>query len=861
MKFILFSDSEERRGRILSIFAERGREIISLKDVDLLILAVEKSNFPVVLIDVKFSRFPAFKFSKELKERFSEKNMKIFLIMPAVERGLERNILDLWLADGIIFYSELEEGIRELFNQFPQVKRGNFKEKPFLNLLIEIQSRAFSGTLTVNRGGDEKAIYFEKGIPRYSITSKREEKIGEFLLRHGRITAEALEKFLNDARNSGKRLGEFLIEKGIIKKDEFRKILQNQMEEIFESIFEWNDADYTLSTENIALLEDILIERDVNELIYDGIMKYADVSDRVGEADFPKLLVEPEEISGKYPLNQKEKDLIEMFSGRENIESLSFKSRCTLKEIQRLCYLLKETGAIELLSSQAGDVSKAVIGRIETETVKIESSISKERQVLPSEPEVEEDILSKKPDVELQPKYTSPSVIRFFSRGKLKKGILVNSLITISLVLVISLSAGSIIKKRAEDRLLNEKIKHSDNLIKSDSLPALKNAAEILSDCVKRKMSPRIISLLAFAYIRIFELTSDSRYLEEAKKILQTNAMGNGEGTELKSLILLISIAEGDMANAARVLNEISGSGSPISFYSRARYALESSGDTERVKEILSSVTDEDMRAINLELANVWALSGNLERLREMLAGLRQEIPGHPDVIMLRGDEKFLEGNYKEAEILYRLSLDARPNHVQTVIRLARAHLAMNQVESAVKELEPLLETTDIRTNCGKLARLFYGRALQRLNKLEAAKAVFSQLLSLYPQDDSIKNDLSSVEKMIIKKETRKKDREETVANLLRTARKLYDQGKYEEAIKVFEKGLDRADDKFLYWYALALMEIGNSTAAFLQLKKAEGINPKNPLVHKELGKLYKQRGNEEEAANHFKLYMQYFKK
>ncbi len=861
MKFILFSDSEDRRGKILSIFAEKGREIIYLKDPDLLLKAVESSNFPVVLVDVKFARFPAFKLSRELKERFPEKNMKIFLIMPSVERGLERNILDLWLADGIIPYSELDEEIKKLLNRFPLVKRGNFKEKPFLNLLLEIQSRAFSGTLTVTRGGDEKAVYFEKGIPRYAITSRREEKIGEFLLRHGKLTADALEKFLDEARNSGRRLGEFLIEKGIIEREEFRKILQHQMEEIFESIFAWDDADYTLSTENIALLEDVLIERDINELIYSGVMRYAEAGNSVKDSYFPRLLVNLEEIYGCYPLNQKERELLGMFSGRESIKSLSFKSECTLKEIQRLCYLLKETGKIELLLSPPEEVSKAVIGRIETETIKVEPSIAEERPVLPSEQKVKEATLSEGPRVELQPPYKAPAGIRFLSREGLKKAILVNSLITISMVLIISLSAGLIVKKRAEERLLNEKIKQSHELIRSDSLPALKNASKILSDCVKRKMNPHVIGLLAFAYIRIFELTGDRGYLEEAKKILQSDTIGDDESAELKSLILLISMAEGDMAGAERVLNEIKGFHSPLSLYSQARYMLNSSGDAERVREILSSVREEDMRAISLELANAWSLSGDLERLREMLAGLQKEIPGHPDVIMLKGDEKFLEGNYKEAEMLYRLSLDARPGHVQTTIRLARAHLAMNEAESVVEELEPLLATTDIKTHCGKLARLFYARALQRLNKLESAKAIFSQLAGLYPQDDAIRNDLSAVEKMITRKESAEKKKEETVSDLLRRAKKLYNDGKYEKAIKVFERGLDRADDEFLYWYALTLMETGNSTAAFLQLKKAEGINPENPLVHKELGRLYKERGNEEESLKHFKLYMQYLKK
>ncbi len=872
MKFILFSDSEERREKILSVFAEEGRQVISLKDRELLVNAVEKSNFPLVLIDVKFSSFPAYGISKELKERFSGKKMRTFLIMPSAEGVEKKTILELWLADGLIFYSELEEGVRRLLKQFPFVEMGNFKEKPFIRLLLEIEKRSFTGTLTVNRGGDEKAIYFEKGIARYSITSKSDEKIGQYLIRYNKLLPAELKTYLDDARNSGKRLGEFLIEKGIIERDEFREMLRKQLEEIFESIFAWDEADWTLSTENIAAWEDVLIGRSMGELIYNGVMKYAEVNE-IRSSFFPELLSEAEEIFSEYPLNQKEKELVEMFRGDKSIELLSFKSECTLKQIQRLCYLLKESGYIQLLSTPK-EVAKTVIGKIQPQEMRIEASIpeevketspekGEEKMVFLEAPEIQREL--REEDIEIKPGYVSFWSEGFFSkmalRNVLKKRMLQNSIITISLIVVISLSVGLILKKRAEERLLNEKIIHSSELIKSDSLPALKNATQILSDCVKKNMSNHLISLLAFANFRIFELTNDRGYLEEAKKILQTRSVGNDEPTELKPLILLLSMAEGDMVSAGKVLNEIRASDSPISLYSQAKYTLESNGDTEKVMKILSSVTQQDMEAVKLELANAWSLSGNLDKLKEMLRDLRKEIPGHPDVIMLRGDEKYLEGNYNEAETLYRLSLDFRPGHVQTTIRLARTHLAMNQSESVVKELEPVIASTDIRTNCGKFARLYYARALQKLKNLEMAKELFSQLASVYPQDDSIKNDLESVEKMLKRRESKEEGKKETIKDLLKTAKKLYNKGRYEEAIKVFERGLDRADDEFLYWYALTLEGTGNSNAAFIQLKKAEGKNPENALVHKELGKLYKERGNEEESQNHFRLYLQYLKK
>lgn len=870
MKFILFSDSEETRKRVLLIFSEAGREIISLKDTELLNSSIEQAYFPVVLIDVKFSHFPAYRISKELKEKFSGKRMKIFLITPEVTQEEQKKILELWHADGVIPVSNIEEKLTKLLIEFPELRRGNFREKPFLSLLLEIKKKSFSGTLIVTKDHDEKAIYFEKGLPKYAITSRREEKIGELLIRRGKITPDALEQFLEEAKSSHSRIGEFLIGKGIITREEMKEILQMQMEEIFQGIFAWDDADYTLTTENIAMYEDVLIERDFDELIYSGIMKYLDVTEHVNIMLFPKLLLSSEEIQSRYPLNERERNLLNLFDGKTTIEELSFKSDCTLKEIQRLCYLLSGTRAIELLSSPFMEEGKAVIGRIQPHEIRLQpvEEEVKEKSEDQFPEQSEEEIVPEKREKEKE-KVVEDRSAEERRKAPYKYKFHLNLLLmglTI-LIVIFSIIITVVVRNRAENKLLEERISRSSELIKSDLIPALKNATQILSDCMKKKTNAHLIGLYAFSYIRLFELTNNHEYLERAKEIIKageeelTRKKGNNDNLdELKALNLLLLMAENDMDNAEKYYKAIGQTQNPIALYSLARYTLESSGDTEGVVKILEPITREDMQAAKLELATAYSFSGNLGKLKILLSDLKREIPAHPDVILLKGDEKFLEGQYKEAETIYKLALESRPGHVQTVLRLGRTYLAMNQPDKVAGEIEPIIGKTDIRTNCGKLARLLYARAQQMLKNFEKSKELFMELTKVYPFDEEIKKDLDSIERSI-QKELAVKEKKESLKDLLKKARKLYEKEKYESALKVFEKGLEKADDEFLYWYALTLEAVGNPTAAFLQLKKAEGINPENPLVHKELGKLYRERGNEDESQRHFKLYLQYLKK
>jgi len=847
MKFILFTDSPSTKKRVLATFAEVGRDIIFLSDPEALFKSVEEATFPLVLIDVKFSRFPAFGLSKEIKGRFASKNVKTFLIMPPVEDELKGKISESWMADGVIAYNEIEKSVMELLKQFPFIKQGGFKEKPFLPLLLEIRSKNFTGTLTVNREGEEKGIYFENGTPKYAITSRREEKIGEFLVRFGKIKEEEKEAILNEARSEGKRLGEFLVQKGILDKSELRQILRRQMEEIFCSIFSWDDAVYTLTDENIAVQEDVLLEKTLEELIYHGVMKYGKVGGEKWLDLYPKLTRGMDEVRGMYPLNDREVNLLELLDGTENVGSLSFKSDCTHKEIVRLCYLLKESGLLELLAEPVRNGAKRALGKIQTKSFRIEEVPVVEDRGSGEESRALEEME--------EPPATQPES-EYKDVANWRRGIVVTAIVLV-FVVILAVSSGIIIHKRAESRLWNEKINYSNALINTDDLPALKNAVKILEDCIGNKYrNNNLTALLAFANLRMYEQTGERQYLDKAKGLLDISGEGH-ETDEIKPVTALLSIANGDLSRAGSILSEIKEADQPIALYAMARYAIEKGGEPRSAVDLLFRLSQQDMRVIKIEIANAFSLLGDLESLKRILFELRRDIPGHPDVVMLSGDQRFLEGNYQEAEALYRLSLESRQVHIPTTIRLARVHLALNKPEQAISEIEPVLMSADIRSNCGKQARLIYARALAQLKKIEMAKEILQQLASVFPEDKTVKEELTTLEKEMERRVTKK----DTPSELLRKAKNLYQKGEYEKAVKVFEKGLGGADDEYLYWYALTLKQMGDSARAFLQLKKAEGKNPENPLVHKELGAIYKEMGKEEESRTHFQLYMKYIKK
>jgi len=111
------------------------------------------------------------------------------------------------------------------------------KDTPMLDVLAYMRQKGESGALFVERGGgsgsgsnsnsgsSRKEIYLDKGRLLHVASSEREELLGEYLVRRGRLTREQLETALGTLSNYGGRLGDTLIGIGMVDAvDVFRAI-------------------------------------------------------------------------------------------------------------------------------------------------------------------------------------------------------------------------------------------------------------------------------------------------------------------------------------------------------------------------------------------------------------------------------------------------------------------------------------------------------------------------------------------------------------------------------------------------------------------------------------------------------------
>ena len=121
------------------------------------------------------------------------------------------------------------------------------KDTPMLEVLSHMRQKGESGALFVERGmntghASRKEIYLDKGRLLHVASSEREELLGEYLVRRGRLTREQLEQALGTLSSYGGRLGDTLIGIGLVDAVDVFRAIRDQGRDRVATLCGWSEG-------------------------------------------------------------------------------------------------------------------------------------------------------------------------------------------------------------------------------------------------------------------------------------------------------------------------------------------------------------------------------------------------------------------------------------------------------------------------------------------------------------------------------------------------------------------------------------------------------------------------------------------
>ncbi|HYP78077.1 MAG TPA: protein kinase [Polyangiaceae bacterium] len=121
------------------------------------------------------------------------------------------------------------------------------KDTPMLSVLAYLRQKGESGALFVERAansgsGSRKEIYLDNGRLLHVASSEREELLGEYLVRRGRLTREQLETALGTLSSYGGRLGDTLVGIGMVDAVDVFRAIRDQGRDRVATLCGWSEG-------------------------------------------------------------------------------------------------------------------------------------------------------------------------------------------------------------------------------------------------------------------------------------------------------------------------------------------------------------------------------------------------------------------------------------------------------------------------------------------------------------------------------------------------------------------------------------------------------------------------------------------
>ena len=211
-------------------------------------------------------------------------------------------------------------------------------------LLQFLRRERKTGVLTLRRNDLNKSIYLQDGDIIFATSLYPDDRLGETLLKEGRISFKQYEVSVALLKKTGKKQGTILVEQGFISPKELFEGVILQVKEIILSLFTWIDGEYEFKEGPLPSEEVVTLHISTADLIFGGISRIKDWNRLMGELPPPDCRVavadDPNNLFQKINLSPSMQAVIQLAGEQRTIYDILVASSVPSLECARTLYFL-----------------------------------------------------------------------------------------------------------------------------------------------------------------------------------------------------------------------------------------------------------------------------------------------------------------------------------------------------------------------------------------------------------------------------------------------------------------------------------------------------------------------------------------
>jgi len=238
--------------------------------------------------------------------------------------------------------------------------KGNVQNIPLPRFLAFLNSNRETGTLVLRTPVFTKKVYFVKGDAIFASSTYEDDRLGEMLIKAGKITMEQYDESVKLLKQTGKRQGAILVNLGYLTPKDLFWGVKYQVIEIIFSLFQLEDGEYEFLAGEIPNDEVITLKMSIGNLIYEGV-KRIDNWTRIRK-EIPninsilKLSSDPAKLFQDLELTSSDKKMLSLVDGKKTIKELIDNAWIGSFEGMKILYVLWSIGIIEETKRGAGKI-------------------------------------------------------------------------------------------------------------------------------------------------------------------------------------------------------------------------------------------------------------------------------------------------------------------------------------------------------------------------------------------------------------------------------------------------------------------------------------------------------------------------
>lgn len=229
--------------------------------------------------------------------------------------------------------------------------KGNIKNISLPTILVHLNRNRKTGTLVVQTLIFTKKVYLNKGDAIFASSTYEDDRLGEMLIKAGKITMEQYDKSVEILKKSGKRLGAILVENGHITPKDLFWGVKYQVREIIYSLFLLEEAEFEFIEGQIPSNEVITLKMSMGNLIYEGAKKidnWTRIKNEMPSMETVlKLSSDPVTLFQNVELSPQDRKMLSIIDGTKTIKELIDSSWIGSFEGLKILYVLWSIGVIE----------------------------------------------------------------------------------------------------------------------------------------------------------------------------------------------------------------------------------------------------------------------------------------------------------------------------------------------------------------------------------------------------------------------------------------------------------------------------------------------------------------------------------